>query len=141
MIRVTPSITIDESELVFVYSRASGPGGQNVNKVSTAAQLRFDVVRSPSLPSDVKERLAQLAGTRMTNNGVLIIDARRCRTRERNREDAVERLVTLIRTAAKRPKRRKKTKPTRESKERRLEEKRHQSQTKRRRRPVEDNDS
>jgi ribosome-associated protein len=141
LIRVTPSIAIDESELVFVYSRASGPGGQNVNKVSTAAQLRFDVVRSPSLPSDVKERLAQLAGTRMTNNGVLIIDARRYRTRERNREDAVARLVTLVRTAAKRPKRRKKTKPTRESKERRLEEKRHQSQTKRRRRPVVDNDS
>lgn len=141
MIRVTPSITIDESELVFVYSRASGPGGQNVNKVSTAAQLRFDVARSPSLPSDVKERFAQLAGTRMTNNGVLIIDARRYRTRERNREDAVERLVTLIRTAAKRPKRRKETKRTRESKERRLEEKRHRSQTKRRRRPVVDKDS
>jgi ribosome-associated protein len=141
LIRVTPSITIDESELVFVYSRASGPGGQNVNKVSTAAQLRFDVARSASLPSDVKERLAQLAGTRMTNNGVLIIDARRYRTRERNREDAVERLVTLIRTAAKRPKRRKETKRTRESKERRLEEKRHRSQTKRRRRPVVDKDN
>lgn len=136
MISVTRSISLDENELQFAFSRSSGPGGQNVNKVATAVQLRFDVAGSPSLPDDVKDRLIQLAGSRMTQEGVLVINARRYRSQEKNREDAVERLVELIRSAARRRKRRIKTKPTRESKERRLTEKRHRSKVKRRRRPV-----
>jgi ribosome-associated protein len=140
MIRVTRSITIDESELQFVFSRASGPGGQNVNKVATAVQLRFDVQQSPSLPADVKERLKGLAGSRMTRDGVLVINARRFRTQEKNREDALARLAALVREAAKKPRRRKKTQPTKESKERRLEDKRRRSQTKRRRRKASDDE-
>jgi ribosome-associated protein len=133
MIQVTPTISIDEAELQFVFSRASGPGGQNVNKVSTAVQLRFDVNASPSLPERVKRRLAELAGTRMTRGGILVLNARRQRTQERNREDAIARLVDLVAEAAKRPKRRVETKPTKQSRERRLEEKRHRSRIKQKR--------
>ena len=134
MIRVTPSITIDEREIREVFVRASGPGGQNVNKVSTAVQLRVDVRRSASLPEDVKERLIRLGGRRVTEAGVLVIDARRFRTQERNRQDARERLADLVRKAAIRPKRRKRTRPSSASRESRLEGKRRRAQVKRMRR-------
>jgi len=130
MIRVTGTIMIDEEEIHQQFIRASGPGGQNVNKVATAVQLRFDVAHSASLPEDVRERLTRLAGKRITKEGLLIIDARRFRTQEKNRQDAVARLINLIRQAAQRPKIRKKTKPTLASKERRLEKKHHRSKIK-----------
>jgi ribosome-associated protein len=131
MIRVTPRIEIDESEIELAFVRASGPGGQNVNKVATAVQLRFDVAHSPSLPDDVRARLAAKAGNRLTREGVLVIEARRHRTQERNRADAIERLVEMIRQAATPPRPRKKTRPTRASRERRVEVKRRRSGTKR----------
>ena len=121
MIAVTPSISLDEAELVERFVRASGPGGQNVNKVATAVELRFDVLRSPSLPEPVRLRLAKLAGRRLTQEGVLVLFADRYRTQERNREDARERLVALIREAAAPPKPRRKTRPTLASKKRRVE--------------------
>ena len=139
MIAVTTTISLDESELEFSFVRSSGPGGQNVNKVATAVQLRFDVVRSPSLPDDVRARLIARAGNKVTRDGVLLITARRFRTQERNRADAVDRLVEMIRSAATPPKRRRKTKPTRSSKVKRVEEKRLRSSTKRLRgRPLDD---
>ncbi len=134
MIRITPEISIDERELKLEFIRASGPGGQKVNKVATAVQLRFDVIHSPSLPEDVRERLVRLAGKRMTEDGVLVIEARRYRTQERNRKDAIDRLISLIQKAAVQPKPRRKTRPTPASKERRLAEKRRKSEIKRQRR-------
>jgi ribosome-associated protein len=134
MIHVTQSIAIDESEIQEDFVRSSGPGGQNVNKVATAVQLRFNVARSASLPEEVRERLIRLAGRRITEQGDLIIDARRFRTQDRNRQDARERLVALIRKASVRPKPRIKTHPTTSSKKRRLEEKRHRSDIKHMRR-------
>ncbi len=131
MISVTPNISLDESELEFSFVRSSGPGGQNVNKVATAVQLRFDIARSPSLPVDVRARLMSRAGRKLTRDGVLILTARRFRTQERNRADAVDRLVEMIRAAATPLKRRRKTKPTRASKHQRVEEKRRRSSTKR----------
>jgi ribosome-associated protein len=122
-LRVTPQITIEDSELEESFIQASGPGGQNVNKVATAVQLRFDVARSPSLPEDVRERLTALAGRRLTQNGVLVLTARNHRTQERNREEARERLAELIRQAAIAPKPRRATRPTLASKKRRLEAK------------------
>jgi ribosome-associated protein len=123
MIQVTNSIALDEGELQESFIRASGPGGQNVHKVSSAVQLRFDVRRSPSLPEDVKARLERIAGKRLTGEGVIVITAQRFRTQERNREDAVARLVELIRQATERPKPRRPTRPTLASKQRRLEAK------------------
>jgi len=123
MIVVTPRIVLDERELEETFVRSSGPGGQNVNKLSTAVQLRFDVRRSPSLPDDVRARLERLAGSRLTGEGVLIIVAQRHRTQERNREDARERLIELIRRAAVPPTPRRPTKPTFASKRRRLDSK------------------
>ena len=123
MIRVTPSISIAERELEEHFIRASGPGGQNVNKLASAVQLRFDVRRSPSLPDDVRARLERLAGSRLTRDGVLVIDAHRHRTQARNRQDARERLVDLIQRAAVAPRPRRATKPTAGARERRLESK------------------
>jgi ribosome-associated protein len=136
MIYITPTIAINESEIKQEFIRASGPGGQNVNKVSTAVQLRFNVANSPSLPDDVRKRLAHLAGRRITEDGVLIIHAQRFRTQEQNRQDAFNRLVKLISKASERPKVRRKTRPTLESKRRRLEAKHHRSEAKRMRRPA-----
>ena len=127
MIRITDQISIDESEIEESFVRSSGPGGQNVNKLSTAVQLRFDVRRSPSLPNDVAIRLMRLAGRRMTKDGVLVLIAQNHRTQERNRAEAMERLVALIQEAAIRPTVRRATKPTKASKERRIEGKKRRS--------------
>jgi ribosome-associated protein len=127
MLRITDRISIDEGELEESFIRASGPGGQNVNKVSSAVQLRFDVRHSPSLPNDVRARLERLAGRRLTREGVLVIIAQRHRTQERNREDARERLIELVREAATPPVPRRPTRPTRASRERRIESKKRRS--------------
>jgi ribosome-associated protein len=140
MIEITPTIAIDESELQENFIRASGPGGQNVNKVATYVQLRFDVANSPSLPDEVRQHLMSLAGNKLTEDGVLIIEARRFRNQQRNREDATERLVNLIRKAAERPKIRHKTRPTLASKEHWLQEKHRRSHTKSVRGPVQPTD-
>jgi ribosome-associated protein len=130
MIPVTSTIEIGEDELEERFVRASGPGGQNVNKLSSAVQLRFDVRRSPSLPDDVRARLERLAGRRLTREGVLVIIAQRHRTQERNRQDALERLIELIRQAAVAPTPRRPTKPTKGSRERRLESKKRRASIK-----------
>jgi ribosome-associated protein len=127
MIRITPSISIGERELEEQFIRSSGPGGQNVNKLASAVQLRFDVRRSPSLPDDVRTRLERLAGRRLTRDGVLVINAQRHRTQERNRDDARHRLVDLIRRAAVAPVPRRATKPTTGARERRLQSKKHRA--------------
>lgn len=136
MIRVTNNIQLGEDEIEEQFIRSSGPGGQNVNKLSTAVQLRFDVARSPSLPEPVRERLKRLAGRRLTGDGVLVIDARRYRTRERNRRDALERLVALVRQAAVAPRPRKATRPSAAAKRRRLEAKQRRGVLKRNRRRI-----
>ena len=130
MIRITDSISIGEDELDERFIRASGPGGQNVNKLSSAVQLRFDVRRSPNLPADVRTRLERLAGRRLTRDGVLVIIAQRHRTQERNRQDALDRLIELIERAAVRPIPRRPTRPTKGSRERRLESKKRRSSIK-----------
>ena len=134
MIKITNTISIDENEMQLHFIRSSGPGGQNVNKVATAVQLRFDVGNSASLPGDVRTRLIRAAGRRVTQDGILIIEARQFRTQERNREDAVGRLVELIRKAAEKPRPRKKTKPSKAAMERRIEGKKRRGEVKKTRR-------
>jgi ribosome-associated protein len=140
MIEINHQISIAESELRFDFIRASGPGGQNVNKVSSAVQLRFDVANSPSLPEEVRQRLAHIAANRITKDGVLILEASQFRTQEQNRQEAIDRLVELLRRAAHKPKPRKRSHPTAASIERRLERKRRRSLQKRLRRHTPDSE-
>ncbi|MCK5805042.1 MAG: aminoacyl-tRNA hydrolase [Lentisphaeria bacterium] len=134
MIRIAPNVSVDESELAFSFTRASGPGGQNVNRVQTAVELRFDVRHSPGVPVSVALRLRALVPHLVTRDGVVIIQAQRFRTQNRNRDDAVERLTELLKRAAAPPKKRHKTRPTRASKERRIAAKKNRSDTKKHRR-------
>ncbi len=129
MIEITPTLFIDERELQFDFVRASGPGGQNVNKVATAVQLRFDV-RGSSLPEDVKARLVKAGGKRVTSDETLVIEAKSFRTQEKNKEDAIARFVALVRRALERPKMRRKTRPTQRSREKRLEAKKKRGEIK-----------
>ncbi len=136
MIFITEDIGINEDEICEEFIRSSGPGGQNVNKVATAVQLRFNILKSVSLPDDVRQRLISLAGKQITQDGVLIIHARRFRTQDGNRQDALNRLIHLIQRAAERPKIRRKTKPTLGSKMRRLKDKHQRAEIKQQRLPV-----
>lgn len=131
MIQITPTLAIDEREIHEEFVRAAGPGGQNVNKVATAVQLRFDVLHSPSLPDEVRQRLLGLSRSRITDDGILIITARQFRTQMQNRHEALRMFIDLIRQAAQPPKAHLKTRPTRASKLRRLEAKKHHGEIKR----------
>jgi len=132
-VRITPQLGIDENEISFDFIRASGPGGQKVNKSSTAVQLRFDVLHSPSLPEEVRRRLISLAGKRLSEEGILIIEAKRFRSQDRNRQDAVDRLAALVRRATHKPRRRRPTRPSAAAHDRRLQEKKQRSTLKKQR--------
>lgn len=136
MIHITSNISLLENEIHIAFTHASGPGGQNVNKVATAVKLNFDIINSPSLLQDVKLRLQKLGGKRVSRDGILGIDARRYRTQERNRQDAIDRLVSLVRKAASKPKPRRKTKPTKASREKRIQTKHNRSLVKKMRQAV-----
>lgn len=138
MIAITPAIALPENEIKFRFVRASGPGGQNVNKVSSAVELYFDLLRSPSLTDDIKQRLQKLAGKRVSSDGILLIEAQRFRTQILNRKDAIARLIALIQAAAIPPKSRTPTRPSRSQREKRLTVKRQSSQIKQTRRPKSD---
>ena len=140
MIYITKTISIYENEITEKFIRSSGPGGQNVNKVATAVQLRFYVASSNSLPDDVRQRLIHLAGRRMSDEGTIIIQSQRFRSQERNRQDVLERLIALIRQAAEKPRHRRKTKPTFASIKQRLKNKQHQSKIKKLRQRIRDDD-
>jgi ribosome-associated protein len=135
LLEITPGLEIDEQEIQMEFIHASGPGGQNVNKVASAVQLRFDTA-SPSLPQDVAERLRKLAGKRLSADGILVLEASRYRSQAQNRQDAIDRFVELVRAATKAPKARRRTQPTAESKRRRLAEKRRRGEIKRLRRDI-----
>ncbi len=137
MIQITPTLCIDESDLQLDFVRSSGPGGQNVNKVSSAVHLRFNVRQSAALSDEVRARLKRIAGKKMTDEGILIIKANRFRSQDKNRKDAIERLIELIRQATLKPKRRRKTRPSPAARERRLSAKKKRSEIKRGRRGVE----
>lgn len=130
MIEITHWLSIEENEVQLDFIRSSGPGGQNVNKVSSAVQLRFDVLNSPSLPPEVKERLVRLAGNRLTSEGILLIEGQQYRTQEQNRADVLLRLITILRQAAQKPKPRKKTRPTLASQAERIDKKKRRSRVK-----------
>ena len=136
MIQITDTVCINEDEIQLDFMRSSGPGGQNVNKVSTAVQLRFHVHESATLTDEIRQRLIRIAGRKMTEDGVLIIKARRFRSQEKNRKDAIQRLVDLIRKATVKPKPRRKTRPSPAAKERRLSTKKKRGQIKRQRRTI-----
>ena len=139
MIKINSNIFIDESELSFSFIKASGPGGQNVNKVATSAQLKFDVKNSSTLSDEIKEKLVKIAGKKMTSKGILIIEAKKFRTQERNKDDALNRLINLIILASKVKKKRKKTKPTKASSEKRIDIKKQKSAKKQLRKRVSKN--
>jgi ribosome-associated protein len=133
VIQITPEVGIDEGEIRFEFIRATGPGGQKVNKSSSAVQLRFDVARSPSLPEEIRHRLISVAGRRVSEEGVLVIEAKRFRSQEQNRRDALDRLTGLVRQAAREPKKRRPTRPSAAARDRRVRDKKRRSEIKQRR--------